>query len=224
MLKTLAGVSMLALAAPALAEPPNIVIEFTALEDTMTLSTVAPGNTISTTELPQHPLAKLTLTHDALSKHTVQATDLTNPITEDGRLVAFTVEGCCTNQFLKQLPAGTIDIPSFFEPNWGCPDGYLDRIWPTVPPCRETYGQKVQGDGYTFDLQLTGNRLEGTIDVGCCATFGVHYACSISMTGSHNQWSGMLSCFDLDGPNIRERHSFTAISKRVGGQAHVAER
>jgi len=44
------------------------------------------------------------------------------------------------------------------------------------------------------------------------------------MTGSHNQWSGKLDCFDFDGPNIQEEHSFTAISRRVDGQAHIAER
>jgi hypothetical protein len=229
MLKTLAGVgvSMLALAAPALAEQPNIVIEFTTLEDTMTVSTLIPGNTISTTELPPHKLATLTLEHAALREHTVQATDMTNPVTVDAHFVSLAVDpqGCCKSAPIQNLPGSTIDIPSILEPSWGCPAGYPDLIWPTNPPCREGYGQKVQSDGYTFNLELNGNRLDGTIDVGCCGTFGVHYACNISMTGSHNHWSGTLDCAALyNSQGVRERHSFTAISRRVDGQANIAER
>ena len=99
MLKHLAGVSMLALAARAAAEP--LVFEFTALEDTMTVGTVVPGNTISTTELPPHKLATLTLKQAALREHTVQATDMTNPVTVDAHFVAFTVQGCCASAGLQ---------------------------------------------------------------------------------------------------------------------------
>jgi hypothetical protein len=229
-LKTLAGVGVatLALAAPALAEQPNIVFEFTTIANTMEVGPLIGDFPTSTTELPRHKLATLTLKHAALREHTVQATDMTDPVTVDTHFVSFDIDPstCCNSSTqLQQLPTVTIDIPSVLEPFWGCPAGYPDLIWPQYPTCRNGYGDRVKGDGYTFDLEIDDKRLAGTIDVGCCSTFGVHAGCSISMTGAHNHWSGILSCFNLENDGgAREEHVFTAVSKRVDGQAHVAER
>jgi hypothetical protein len=79
--------------------------------------------------------------------------------------------------------------------------------------------EKIGPDGYTLDLEIKGNHLSGTIDIADGQPHGV--GCSIHMQGENNNWAGTWSCFfGLGGSG--SKHSFTALSMRVGGE--VADR
>src|SRR5262249_61499299 len=130
MLKTLAGVgvSMLALATPALASPPDRIYEFTVITDTVQTPPICgydglPPCTFTEGQVP-YRLATLTLTHDALTKHQARLSDMTDPSTDDGRVISFT---------LARLPGldgeeapGALSIP---EADPYCPSNYPDRLF-----------------------------------------------------------------------------------------------
>jgi hypothetical protein len=211
MLKTLAGVgiSMAALVAPAAAASPDEIYEFTVITDTVETPPFCRINCVFTEGPVPYKLATLTLTHAALRRHEAQASDMTNPITDDGRIVTLT---------FPVLPGsgggeayGYLSIP---VTNPHCPAGYLDRLFEAFPPCSSLGHLKVDGDGYTLDLEVRGSHLGGTIDINDEQPHGV--GCSIHMQGSNNNWSGTWACTFALG-NGGSEHSFTALSMRVGG-------
>jgi hypothetical protein len=146
MLKTLAGLSMLALAAPALAGPSDIVYQFevqTSSEENEITCLETPSCPITPDKVP-YLLGLLKLTHAALTQHVAQVTTETNPPVDDGRVVSFdfTALGCD--------PAKQPSCPNEFQ----------------FPPVS---GLAVR---YTFDLHIHGGQLGGNIDIvaaECCA-------------------------------------------------------
>ena len=217
MLKTLAGVgiSMAALVAPASAASPDQIYEFTVITDTVeTRPCGHAGDPPCFQEGPvPYKLATLTLTHAALTKHEAQASDLTDPITDDRRIVTLTFPVLPGSQG-NEAPF-SLSIP---VTNPSCPAGYLDRLFETIPPCSGVARAKVvPEDGYTLDLEVKRSHLGGTIDIDTEQPHGV--GCSIHMQGENNNWAGTWSCsFEFSG----SKHSFTALSMRVGGE--VAKR
>jgi hypothetical protein len=108
------------------------------------------------------------------------------------------------------------------EGNPACPAGWPDRLFATIPPCSSkvfSFPRFVHTNGYALDLQITGNHLSGAIDIQNAQQHGD--GCSISMQGHNNNWSGTWRCFVFGAGPL---HSFTAISRRVDGQAHIAGR
>src|SRR6516165_8915639 len=145
MLKTLAGVgiSMAALVAPASAASPDQIYEFTVITDTVeTRPCGHAGDPPCFQEGPvPYKLATLTLTHEALTKHEAQASDLTDPITDDRRIVTLTfpvLPGSGGNDANRYLSIPATDP--------FCPAGYLDRLFEAVPPCASRARPKVDGD------------------------------------------------------------------------------
>ena len=210
MLKTLAGVgiSMAALVAPASAASPDQIYEFTVITDTVeTRPCGHAGDPPCFQEGPvPYKLATLTLTHEALTKHEAQASDLTDPITDDRRIVTLT---------FPVLPGsgggeayGYLSIP---VTNPHCPAGYLDRLFEAFPPCSSIPHPKLSDDGYTLDLEVKGSHLSGTIDINDEQPHG--QGCRLSMQGHNNNWAGTWVC----GFFVLSVHSFTALSMRVGG-------
>ena len=217
MLKTLAGVgiSMAALVAPASAASPDQIYEFTVITDTVQTPIFCgldgePPCSFQEGPVP-YKLATLTLTHEALTKHEAQASDLTDPITDDRRIVTLTFPVLPGSQG-NEAPF-SLSIP---VTNPSCPAGYLDRLFEAFPPCSSLGHLKVDGDGYTLDLEVKGNHLSGTIDINDDQPHG--QGCRLSMQGHNNNWAGTWVC----GFFTLSLHSFTALSMRVGGE--VADR
>lgn len=151
------------------------------------------------------------MTHDGLTQHTAQLADLTSPPIDDRRVVTFTVATLPNPPPFSDTEGTTyLSIP---QTNPYCPASYPDRLFQDIPPCRYIASQKIApGDGYRLDLTVVGNHLSGTIDISNGQTHG--YGCILRMTGDNNNWSGWWDCF-LHGTG--PKHSFTAVSSRVGG-------
>src|SRR5262245_33250795 len=111
------------------AAPPDQVYEFTVSADTLQIPPVfcTPDGTPPCAYEPAlvpYKLATLTLTHDALTKHQAQASDMTNPITDDHRIVKLTFptlpgSGGGEATFYLSIPVS--------DPL--CPGGYPDRLF-----------------------------------------------------------------------------------------------
>ena len=204
---------LLGITAPLSAAPREEIYEFTVITDTVeTRPCGHAGDPPCFQEGPvPYKLATLTLTHAALTKHEAQASDLTDPITDDRRIVTLTFPVLPGSQG-NEAPF-SLSIP---VTNPSCPAGYLgDRLFATFPPCSGVARAKVvPEDGYTLDLEVRGSHLGGTIDINDEQPHGV--GCSIHMQGSNNNWSGTWACTFALG-NGGSEHSFTALSMRVGG-------
>jgi hypothetical protein len=206
-------------AAPVSAAPPDRIYEFIVVSDTVqTPADCSAGNTECIGGVPPtfaegpvpYKLATLTLTHKALKEHQAQLSDMTDPPTDDGRVVTF---------IIANLPgdlgeaAGSLSLPATAA---NCPSSYTDRLFQTIPPCSFIIRQKIPpADGYTLDLGLiTKNHLSGAIDITDFQQHG--YGCALQMQGHNNNWSGTWECVAYLGTG-GSLHSFTAISTRVGG-------
>jgi hypothetical protein len=203
--------ALITTAAAALAAPPDQIYEFTVTADTVTGGTGAPfpfcGTECTVTESAvAYKLATLTLTHDALTRHTAELSDMTNPPTDDGRVLTFAVE---------TLPDPPNPIPGLggFAPNSlsipiqkpGCPD----RLFQTSFQC-PGFERFIHGDGYALNLMIVGDHLSGSIEIGNIQSHGD--GCSISMTGHNNNWAGSWRCVAFGAGPL---HHFTATSTRV---------
>jgi hypothetical protein len=152
----------------------------------------------------------LTLTHKALKEHQAQLSDMTDPPTDDGRVVTFSIANLPGD--LSEA-AGSLSLPATAA---NCPSSYTGRRFQTIPPCSFIIRQKIPpADGYTLDLgPITKNHLSGLIDITDVQQHG--YGCALQMQGHNNNWSGTRECIAAAG-TLRSLHSFTAISTRVGG-------
>ena len=163
-MKTIAGAALLTLlASSAQAGPREEIYEFTVITDTLQTPPLCRPSLCTFTEGPvPYKLATLTLTHDAVREHQAQLTDLTNPPTDDGRVISFSVPSL-PGAGVGEFPQFDLTIPAT---NPFCPAGYPDRLFQTIPPCSSVGRFKVDGDGYTLDLgPIIGNHLSGVIDI-----------------------------------------------------------
>jgi hypothetical protein len=202
-------------AAPAWAASPEQIYEFIVLTDTVQTPPICgtePGEPKCTFREGKAPylLATLTLTHDALTQHGAQLSDMTDPPTDDGRVISLV---------FSTLPGADGDAaPSYLTipaTNPYCPSSYPDRLFQTIPPCSFIARLRIGGEGYTLDLgPIIGNHLSGTIDI---VDFQEHcVGCTLQMQGRNNNWSGTWECVS-GGGSRGSLHSFTAISTRING-------
>lgn len=213
------SVAGLLAAAPVFAASPDQIYEFTVISDTV--QTPALCNADKTeciggvpptfTEGPvPYKLGTLTLTHKALRNHEAQLSDVTDPPTDDGRIVTFSVANLPGDLSEAAVYLGIPETSPF------CPSSYTDRLFQTIPPCSYIARSKTgSADGYTLDLgPITKNHLSGEIDITDVQQHG--YGCALQMQGHNNNWSGTWECIAALG-SLGSLHSFTAISARVGG-------
>jgi hypothetical protein len=202
------------LTAPVSAAPPEEIFEFTVITDTLQTPPQCLGNpacTITEGRVP-YLLGTLTLTHDALTQHQAQLSDQTNPPTDDGRVISFSVPNNLPGGLLAP---GSLDIPAT---NPLCPSSYTDRLFQTIPPCSFIVRLQIDGDGYTLDLgPIIGNHLSGVIDIVDEQPHGD--GCVLRMQGGNGNWSGTWACTIFGFGTL---HSFTAIAMQVNG--HVAQK
>ena len=193
---------VLNIAAPASAQPPDQIYEFTVLSDTLQTPSVCdtegegPFGPCTFAEGPApYKLATLTLTHDALTHHVAQWVEGCNagsgqgsdctPQVDDRRVVSFAGP-------LPPEPSNPLNVPL---------DPFLQsqqKFWNS-------------GNGFIFDLRVVGNHLSGTIRIDILPPES-NFLCGLKMTGNNNNWAGTWTCNEAFlGP----LHSFTAISTRV---------
>jgi hypothetical protein len=207
----LALVALIGTASEALAAPPDQIFEFTVIADTVTGGVGVPypfcgSGCVVTENTDPYKLATLTLTHDALTRHTAVLSDMTDPPTDDGRVISFIVEKLPDpdNPF-PQLGGAASDFLTIPNQRPGCPD----RLFQTSLQCTGS-PRIIHDNGYAFDLMIVGDHLSGSIEI---SDIQFHAdGCVLSMQGHNNAWAGSWRCFAQGAGPL---HHFTATSTRV---------